>query len=109
MKGFGASAALTQGVGSTLGMCLIGLGRLDEASKLLNGINVGLVAQLAGDPNWGAGVQMLQAEIAYRKRDYEKARRLVNAVTPVFTRADAEPYQKRALATLTAELERSSK
>jgi hypothetical protein len=106
-KGFGPGAALTEAVGSTLGMCLVGLGRLDEASKLLDAINVGLVAQLAGDPNWGAGVQILQAEIAYRKHDYDTARKLVQAVTPVFTRADAEAYQKHALETLTAELEKT--
>jgi hypothetical protein len=107
-KAFGLSAALTQAVGSTVATCLIGLNRLDEASKLLQGIDVAVaaVAQLAGDPDWGAGVQLLQADIAYRRHDYETARKLIQAVTPVFTRKDAEAYQKPAVETLTADLEK---
>ena len=104
-KAFGLSAALTQAVGSTVATCLIGLNRLDEASKLLQGIEAA-VAQLAGDPDWGAGVQLLQADIAYRRHDYETARKLIQTVTPVFTRKDAEAYQKPAVETLTADLEK---
>ena len=61
------------------------------------------MAQLAGDPDWGAGVKLLHAEIAYRRGDYETAKTDVQAVTPVFTRKDAEAYQRDALESLTAE------
>jgi hypothetical protein len=104
VKAFGAGAGLTGGTASTLAACLIGLGRVDEASKLLGDIDIPAVTQLAGDPDWGAGVSLLQAQIAYRRHDYDGARKLVVAVTPVFTRKDAEPYQKRALDTLNLEL-----
>ena len=106
VKAFGARAGLTGGTASTLAACLIEVGRLDEASKLLADIDVPAVAQLAGDADWGAGVSLLQAQIAYRQRDYEGSRKLVAAVTPVFTRKDAEPYQRHALDTLSAELNR---
>ncbi len=88
--------------------CLIGLGKLDEASALLRQIDVPTVAQLAGDPDWGAGVTLAQAEIAYRRGNYDAARAYVQTVTPVFSRKDAEPYQKRALESLRAALDKPS-
>jgi tetratricopeptide (TPR) repeat protein len=103
-KAFGPRAGLTGGATSTLADCLIGLGKLDEASKLLDQIDVPAVAQLAGDPDWGAGVTLAQAEIAYRRGNYDAARNYVQTVTPVFTRKNAEPYQKHALESLRAAL-----
>jgi ATP/maltotriose-dependent transcriptional regulator MalT len=105
-KAFGPRAGLTGGAASTLADCLIGLGKLDEASKLLDQIDVPVVAQLAGDPDWGAGVALAQAEIAYRRGNYEAARDYLQSVTPVFTRKDAEPYQKRALESLRTALDK---
>jgi hypothetical protein len=107
-KAFGPRAGLTGGAASTLADCLIGLERLDEASKLLDQIDVPAVAQLAGDPNWGAGVTLAQAEIAYRRGNYDAARGYVQTVTPVFTRKNTEPYQKHALETLQAALDKRS-
>jgi DNA-binding winged helix-turn-helix (wHTH) protein/serine/threonine protein kinase len=105
LAAFGPQAGLTGGAASTLAACLIGLNRLDEATRLLSGIDVAAVAQLAGDPNWGAGVTLLQAEIAYRQKDFAAARKDVEAIKPVFARGDAEPYQRRALNTLIAALQ----
>jgi len=107
-KAFGPHAGLTGGAASTLADCLIGVGKLDEASKLLDQIDVPAVAQLAGDPNWGAGVTLAQAEIAYRRGNYDAARGYVQTVTPAFTRKDTEPYQKHALETLRAALDKHS-
>jgi ATP/maltotriose-dependent transcriptional regulator MalT len=105
-KALGPRAGLTGGVASTLATCLIGLGKLDEASKLLEQIDVQATSQLAGDPDWGAGVTLLHAEIAYRRKDFQMARKDVQSVTPVFTGKDAEPYQRHALESLSAELEK---
>jgi DNA-binding winged helix-turn-helix (wHTH) protein/tetratricopeptide (TPR) repeat protein len=107
VSGFGPKAGLTGGTASTLAACLIGLNRLDEASRLLSGIDVAAVAQLTGDPNSGADVTLLQAEIAYRQKDYATARKEVDAIKPIFTRADAEPYQRRTLEALAAALQRN--
>jgi ATP/maltotriose-dependent transcriptional regulator MalT len=105
-KAFGPRAGLTGGTASTLADCLIGLGKLDEASKLLDQVDVPAVAQLAGDPDWGAGVSLAKAEIAYRRGNYDAARNYVQTVTPVYTRENAEPFQKRALESLRAALDK---
>ena len=105
-KAFGPRAGLTGGAAYPLASCLIGLGKLDEASALLQQIDVPAVAQLSGDPDWGAGVTLAQGEIAYRRGNYAVARNYVQAVTPVFTRKEAEPYQRRALESLRAALDK---
>jgi hypothetical protein len=74
---------------------------------LLQQIDVPAVAQLAGDRDWGAGVTLEEAEIAYRRHDFGTANAQVETVTPVFTRNDAEPYQKHALETLKAALDKA--
>ena len=104
-KAFGPHAALTGAGAHTLATCLLGSNKLDEASALLQHIDVAAVAQLSGDPDWGAGVSLTQAEIAYRRRNFDAARGYVQTVAPVFTRKDAEPYQKRAYETLKAALD----
>jgi ATP/maltotriose-dependent transcriptional regulator MalT len=90
----------------TLASCSIDLGKLDEASALLQQIDVTPVTQLTGDPDWGADVTLAKAEIAYRRCDYDAARGFVQTITPVFTRNDAEPYQKRAFESLKAALDK---
>jgi hypothetical protein len=82
------------------------MGKWDEASALLQQIDVPAVAQLTGDPDWGAGVTLERAEISYRRHDYDAARGYVQTVAPVFSRKDAEPYQKRLFETLKAALDR---
>ena len=106
VKAFGPAAGLTGGAAYPLASCLILLGKLDEASTLLQQINVPALAQLTGDPDWGANATLAQAEIAYRRGNYDAARNYLRTVTPVFTRKDAEPYQKRALESLRAALDK---
>ncbi len=108
LTAFGPQAGLTGGTASTLAACLLGLNRLDEAGTLLANINIPAATQLTGDPNWGAGVTLLQAQLAYRRKDYATARKDVDAVAPIFTRADAEPYQRYALEALVSALKRVS-
>jgi DNA-binding winged helix-turn-helix (wHTH) protein/serine/threonine protein kinase len=107
-KGFGSRAGLTGATADTLASCLIGLGKLDEAATLLQQIDIPVVAQLTGDPDWGAGVTLERAEIAYRQHDYQAARGYLDTVARVFTRKDAEAYQKRAFETLKAALDKTS-
>ena len=52
---------------------------------------------------------LLQAQISFRQKDYATARKDLDAVTPVFTRKDAEAYQKHAVESLAAELARVQK
>jgi len=108
VKAFGPRAGLTGGTVYPLASCLIALGKLDEASALLLQIDLPAVSQLTGDPDWSANVTLAQADIAYRRGDYDAARGYLQAATPVFTRKSAEPYQKHVLETLQAALEQSS-
>lgn len=106
-KAFGPRAGLTGGAAYSLASCLIGLDKLDEASTLLRQIDAKAVAQLAGDPDWGAGVILLNGQIAARQRDFATAKKDMEEVESVFTRKDAEPYQKHAFESLKATLGKS--
>jgi ATP/maltotriose-dependent transcriptional regulator MalT len=106
VKAFGPRAGLTGGVASTLAGCWIGLGRLAEAAKMLEQIDAGAVAQLSGDPDWSANLDLAKAEIAYRGGDYTAARKYLQSVAPAFAKAGAEPYQKSTFETLRANLAR---
>jgi tetratricopeptide (TPR) repeat protein len=107
-QAFGPRAGLTGGAADTLANCLIGLGNLAEASKLLQGIDTNAVAQLTGSPDWSANIALAQGQIALRQGDYANARKYLETAKPVLSRADAEPYQKHALEELAAGLERKS-
>jgi len=97
VKGFGPRAGLSGGAAHTLADCLIELGKLDEASKLLSDIDASAVGQLTGSKDWFASVEFSEAKIAYRRGDYESARKHLAIAAPVFSRPDTEPYQKQAL------------
>jgi eukaryotic-like serine/threonine-protein kinase len=105
-KAFGERAGLTDGARFGLADCLIGLGKLDEASALLQKVDAKAVTQLSGDPNWSANLDLALGEIAFRRGDFAAARKYVQSATPVFTRPDAEPYQKHALEVLSAAIEK---
>jgi len=104
-KAFGARAGLTGGTAHTLASCWIEMGKLAEAGSLLEGIDVMAVAQLAGSKDWGANVELSEADIAYRRGDYDAARKYLHSAAPVLSRADAEPYQKHLLEKLMAAVE----
>ena len=104
VKAFGPRAGLTGGTAHTFANCLIQLGQLDEASTLLANIDPAAVGQLAGSKDWFANLELSEAEIAYRKHDLDNARKHLAVATPILTRADAEPYQQRAVQKLVAAL-----
>ena len=103
-KAFGETAGLTGGAANSLAECLIDQNKLDEAESLLRKIDIKAVAQLAGDPNWGANVDLAEAKIALRHGNKTTARQKIQQVIPVFSRADAEPYQKRKMESLLAQI-----
>jgi serine/threonine protein kinase len=97
VKAFGARSALAEGISLPLANCLVGQGRLQEAAGLLKGIDSKVVVQLTGDPDWGAGVTLAQAEIALRQGRYPEAAKYLDSVRPVFSRPDAEAYQRHKM------------
>src|SRR5580658_1137925 len=106
-KAFGPRAGLTGATAYTLASCLISFNKLDEASPLLQQIDVPAVTQLTGDPDWGANVTLAQAQIANSHGNYDAARTYIQSITPIYTRTNAEPYQKRAFESLKTTLEKS--
>ena len=105
IKAFGPHAGLTGGTALPLANCLIAEGKFQEATKLLDEIDSKVVAQLTGDPYWEASVNLAQAEIALRQRNYAQAHKLIEAARPAFSRPDAEAYQKNKLDALSAEID----
>jgi len=106
VHGFGPRSVLAQATLLPLANCLIALGRLGEAASDLEQIDGRAVAQLAGDPNWGAGITLAKAEIAVRQGRYAQAEQELDAVRPVFTQPDAESYQRSKMEHLSAEVAR---
>jgi serine/threonine protein kinase len=102
VKAFGPRAGLSQGTSLSLANCLIQLGKLQEASKLADQIDSKVVAQLTGDPDWGANVNLAQAEISLRQGNYAQAQKYLESARPAFSRPDAEAYQKHKLDTVSA-------
>ena len=102
VRAFGVKAGLTGGAAHTLASCLIELGQLAEASRLLDTIDAAAVGQLVGVKNWSANVDLAEADIAYKKGDYPAARRLLAKAAPMLSDPFAEPYQKQLLTRLTA-------
>lgn len=105
-KAFGERAGLTDGARFGLADCLIGAGKLDEASGLLQKVDAKAVTQLSGDPDWGANLDLALGELAFRRGDYLMAQKYVQLAAPVFMRPDAEPFQKHALEILTVAIEK---
>ncbi len=105
-KAFGERAGLTGATAYSLASCLIELKRFDEATKLLDNIDSKALAQLTGVPDWSANVDLAHADIAVRKGDYATASKDIQPAIPVFSRADAEPFQKHKLESLRAEIDK---
>ena len=109
VQAFGAQSALASGTALPLANCLIAQGKLEEASQYLKNIDPKAVAQLSGDPDWGAGITLAQAEIALRQGNYTEARKDLDQVRPVFTRPDAEAYQRQKLDELSQAAEKHAR
>jgi eukaryotic-like serine/threonine-protein kinase len=103
---FGERAGLTGATAYSLAECLIDLHQLDQASKLLDGIDSKPVAQLTGVPDWSANLDLARAEIAFRQGDFAAARKNIQPAIPVFSRPDAEPFQKQKLESLLLALDK---
>jgi len=106
VRAFGPKGALTEATLLPLANCLISLGKLKEASKDLDQIDAKTVVPLTGDPNWGAGITLAKAEIAVRERHYAEARKAIDAVGPIFSRPDADAYQRHKMESLSAQISR---
>ena len=103
---FGERAGLTGAASYSLADCLVELNLFDEASRLMDNIDSKSVAQLTGVPDWSANLDLARSDIAVRKGDYAAARKAIQPAIPVFSKADAEPFQKHKLEFLLATIDK---
>ncbi|MGA0545266.1 protein kinase domain-containing protein [Brevundimonas sp. VNH65] len=81
VSGVGAPA-LENAVRAALADCLIIAGRHRDAEALLTDIDATAVGQLVGDANWGAGLDLMKAEIAWVEGRTAEARTLLARAGP---------------------------
>lgn len=83
--------ALAQGIEAGLADCLIAAHRYGEAKSLLIGIDRAKVANLVGDPKFGALVDLALAEVAWGEKKQEEARQLFALASPEL-RENRDPF-----------------
>ncbi len=96
-RSFGPRAGITGACSYTLANCLIGMNKLEDASRLLENIDIQAVARLTGDPNVGASVALTQAQIAVQRGDYSSAQHYTDIAAPAFEGLDADSIDRQTL------------
>lgn len=94
--GEGPETALAMALRATVASCLIGSGRAAEAMPLLRGIDRTKVAELVGDPKWGANLDLALAQVCALTGRADEARTRLAAATTLLG-SDADAHQKRLI------------
>lgn len=103
-RAFGPHAGLTGGVAYTLAFCLIGTNHLNEASQLLDSIDVKATEQQAGSTSVEASIAVAKGEIAAKRGDLASARSYADQAAKTFDSPNAAVGDKKSLETLRAEI-----
>lgn len=93
-RGFPGSG-LEGGVDYAWAECLIADGQLDAAEVRLRGVDAAAVAQLIGDPRWGASLLLAKARIAAARGDAAGVRAQLGEIGDAFDRPVADRYLAR--------------
>jgi hypothetical protein len=96
-------SALENAVDFAWADCLILARSFAAAQPHLAGIDPKAVAQLSGDPDWGANLDIAQAEIALAQGQPDLARARLDAAAAAMAKPKAEPYQVRRYRRLLSE------
>lgn len=88
--------------------CLVGLGRLDEAQRNLNTVDVPALAQMNADADFPADVELTRAEIALGHRDYPAARAYLARAQDACFKPHAAPYRGKWFHRLDEQLQTGS-
>ena len=107
LEAFGAKAALTQGVAVALAQCLIEAGQDAAAAPLIAHIDRKAVAELASDSDWGANVDLAQAEIASHAGRWKDAAASLHAAAVAYASPQSDVFQHRKFEVLNALVARS--
>ena len=91
---YGERAGITGGAAYAFAVCLIGSGKLDQASELLGKIDVQSASQLSADATVAASVALAQGRIAAMKGDYVSAKRYADLTGSTFSSLDAAAGEK---------------
>lgn len=94
--GLGADYPLTHAIRYFTAECLITNGSFAEARQMLNGIGRDKVAQLIGNPDFDATVDVALAEIALGEQDKGEAKRMLDRAAPSLARTKDERLRARA-------------
>lgn len=93
---FGADYPLTHAVRYFTAECLIANRRFADAKALLGGLDRQAIAQLIGNPDIGAVIDLARAETALGGGDKAEARRLLSIAVPVVVKANDTSAKARA-------------
>ncbi len=105
---YGAKGAMTQTMGLTLAECLIAARQYDAAKPFLTSLDMTAVAKEEADPDVGAIVDLMKAQVSYADGDANLARRLLVQPRKVFGKAGADLYFSGNLVSLEAALSTSN-
>lgn len=94
--GLGADYPLTHAIRYFTAECLITDGRFAEAGQMLAGLDREKVAQLTGNPDFDATVDVALAEIAAGGRDKAEARRILDKAAPALAKTKDATLRARA-------------
>ncbi|MGD0986442.1 MAG: protein kinase [Candidatus Sulfotelmatobacter sp.] len=106
-KGFGPRAGITGGCGYSLAICLMGLNRFEEASRLLENIDIDAVTQLSGDATVGPSIALAKGQIAARREDFASAHLYAQQAEAALDRPDADSIDRQALHDLRKVIEKN--
>lgn len=104
LQTYGRDAPLTQGVALAVAQCLIASDRHAEARPYLLDIDTKAVGELAGDPQWGANVDLALGQIAAHAGQWREAAAYLNAASPALSQPNADIFQRRALEQLRSQV-----
>jgi serine/threonine-protein kinase len=107
-KAYGEHAGMTGGTSYSYAMCLIGVGKLDQATTLLGNINVEEVIQMTGNPTVRADIALARAEIAVQKKEYAKADGYLREAAPLIGATGADPADRETAQRLRAAIDSHS-
>ncbi len=92
---FGSGNPLTGATSVNLAFCMAVAKRYDSIEPLLEGIDAKAVADLVADPDWGASIDLIRADMALNAGDIGAARGFLDYPGKAYERPDADPYLRR--------------
>jgi DNA-binding winged helix-turn-helix (wHTH) protein/serine/threonine protein kinase len=101
-KAFGEHGGITDATAYALANCLMGSTGIEEASRLLDGIDPATLAQLTGDNSWPAEIALAKGQIAYRRGDIAAVKQYLAIARPDVEPPRADLFQKHEFETLAA-------